>query len=67
MRNLIPSQHRQMKGSNIIPTPIRAVNQSNQGEVEQVLSRLFLMDVSRLDESISIKIYTVRRTEIVSK
>ena len=37
-RNLAPSHHRQIQSSNIIPTPIRAVNQSSRGEVEQVLS-----------------------------
>ena len=37
-RNLVPSQQRQIKGNSIIPTPIRAVNQSSRGEVEQVLT-----------------------------
>ena len=51
-RNLVPSQQRQMNGGSVVPTPIRAVNQSCRGEVEQVLSRLFSMDISRLDESV---------------
>ena len=51
-RNLVPSQQRQMNGGSVIPTPIKAVNQSSRGEVEQVLSRLFSMDISRLDENV---------------
>ena len=49
-----------MKGSNIIPTPIRAVNQSSCGEVEQVLSQLFLMDISRLDENVRKELFNLR-------
>ena len=59
-RNLVPSQHRQMKGNNIIPTPIRAVNQSSHGEVEQILSQLFSMDISRLDENVRKELFDLR-------
>ena len=65
LRNLVPSQHWQIKGNNIIPTPIRAVNQSSHGEVEQVLSRLFSMDISRLDESKSKGLFTLRNGLLV--
>ena len=59
-RNIAPSHHRQLQSSSIIPTPIRAVNQSSCGEVEQVLSQLFLMDISRLDENVRKELYTLR-------
>ena len=49
-----------MKGNSIIPTPIRAVNQSSRGEVEQVLSQLFLMDISRLDENVRKELFELQ-------
>ena len=59
-RSLVPSQQRQIKGNSIIPTPIRAVNQSSRGEVEQVLTQLFLMDISRLDENLRKELFELR-------
>ena len=59
-RSLVPSQQRQIKGNSMIPTPIRAVNQSSCGEVEQVLTRLFLMDILRLDENLRKELFELR-------
>ena len=51
-RNIVPSHHKNMKSNNnIVPSPIQAINWSGPGGIKQILSQVFLMNITKFDES----------------